>query len=114
MSEHFNNLTPAQDELLTLLAEECAEVIQAICKIQRHGYESFDPTDTGDAPTNRRTLTKEMGDVKAAMSILCGSGDIDLGVVHNHALWKLRKVGEWLHHNPQVQALHRGQEETGK
>ena len=47
-AEHFNRLSPAEDERLTVLAEECSEVIQAICKIQRHGYESFNPDELGD------------------------------------------------------------------
>lgn len=28
MTEHFNGLTPAEDERLAMLAEECAEVIK--------------------------------------------------------------------------------------
>ena len=37
MTEHFNGLTPAEDERLAMLAEECAEVIKIVSKIQRHG-----------------------------------------------------------------------------
>jgi hypothetical protein len=33
--QHFNGLSPADAEALTLISEECAEVIQAIAKIQR-------------------------------------------------------------------------------
>src|SRR5579872_899269 len=36
-------LTPAQIERLALLAEECGEVMQAVSKILRHGYESRNP-----------------------------------------------------------------------
>src|SRR6266702_712335 len=70
LGRHYNGLTPAEDERLTLLAEECAEVIVAIAKIQRHGYESFDPTieipEDMRPETNRQALTREMGDVRAA------------------------------------------------
>jgi len=59
---HFNGLTPAEAERLAMLAEECGEVIQAVGKILRHGYESKHP-DTG--VTNRDHLTKEMDDVMA-------------------------------------------------
>ena len=45
MTEHFNKLTPAEDERLAMLAEECAEVIQIVSKIQRHGYDSWHPDD---------------------------------------------------------------------
>lgn len=56
VSQHFNQLTPAEAERLALLAEECGEVIQAIGKILRHGYESRHP-DGG--PTNREALERE-------------------------------------------------------
>lgn len=99
---HFNNLTPAEDERLTLLTEECAEVIIAIAKIQRHGYESFDPTE--EAPdSNRSTLAKEMGDVRAAMIMLCNAGDVSKENMHRHADNKLINVKQWLHHQGKVE-----------
>lgn len=49
----FNELNPAQVELLALLAEEMGEAIQAIGKVLRHGYESYHPvTEDG----NRESL----------------------------------------------------------
>ena len=39
-TEHFNKLTEAEQERLVILAEECAEVIQVVAKIQRHGFNS--------------------------------------------------------------------------
>lgn len=66
MTDRFNQLTPAQDERLSMLAEECAEVIQAICKIKRHGYASHHP----DAPsvTNADLLAREICDLRAVMA----------------------------------------------
>ena len=63
MSEAFNQLTPAQAERLAMLAEECAEVIQIIGKILRHGYDSHHP----DRPaiTNRMMLCEELTDLMA-------------------------------------------------
>lgn len=90
--QHFNNLTPAEAERLAYLSEECAEVIQIIGKILRHGYESRDPTkavptfddnrggQTGyrnTSPTNRATLERELGDVQRAVAMLCVSGDLN-------------------------------------
>ena len=72
---HFNGLTPAEAERLAWLSEECAEVIHAIGKILRHGYESADPTVEG-SPTNRVTLERELGDVHAATELLASTGDI--------------------------------------
>lgn len=65
--DHFNKLTPAEDERLAILIEECAEVIQAATKIQRHGYESTDP-DSGE--TNRAALERERGDLQGAITHL--------------------------------------------
>lgn len=61
----FNGLTPAQAERLDILAEECAEVIQAIMKIKRHGFDSVNPAALS-METNRQTLMRELFDVAAA------------------------------------------------
>lgn len=95
--EHFNQLTPAQAELLALLAEECGECIQAIGKILRHGYGSTNPLLPGSA-NNADALAKEMGDVRAAMIMLCEAGPISKEQVHMQADVKLHNVKRWLHH----------------
>lgn len=95
--EHFNQLTPAQAELLALLAEECGECIQAIGKILRHGYASTNPLLPGSA-NNAEALAKEMGDVRAAMIMLCEAGPVSKEQVHMHADVKLHNVKRWLHH----------------
>ena len=63
-SAPFNKLTPKDAELLTLLAEECAEVVQAVTKILRHGLESHHPLHPDK--TNRELLEVEIGHVLAA------------------------------------------------
>ena len=97
MSQHFNLLIPAEAERLALLAEECGECIQAIGKILRHGYESTNPLDPL-SPTNRQNLTKEMGDVRAAMILLCNAGDTIKEEVYACADDKLARVRQYLHH----------------
>lgn len=67
MTDHFNQLTPAQAERLAILAEECSEVIQIIGKILRHGMDSRHPA-TGIG--NRVALLHEIIDVKAAMVMI--------------------------------------------
>lgn len=94
---HFNGLTPAEAERLAILAEECAEVIVAVEKIKRHGYESRNPL-VFDGPTNREQLTTEMGDVRAAMILLCAAKDVEKHRVHDAADEKLVKVFSWTHH----------------
>lgn len=67
--DHFHGLTPAELERLAILAEECAEVIQLVGKIIRHGYESCNPLNT-DLRTNRDMLLHELTDVQAAMIMI--------------------------------------------
>ena len=99
MSKHFNRLTPAQAERLALLAEECGELVQAIGKVLRHGLDSTNPlVPAGCGRSNRGQLEKEMGDVRAAMIMLCEAGDTDKAAVHSLADKKLREVRQWLHH----------------
>ncbi|MDD2748647.1 hypothetical protein [Acidithiobacillus thiooxidans] len=93
--EPFNRLTPAEAERLALLAEECGEVVQAVGKILRHGYESVHP-DGG--PTNRESLTRECGDVYHAIWRLIGAGDIDGNEMSQWADDKSKKVINYLHH----------------
>ncbi|HEY3679017.1 MAG TPA: MazG nucleotide pyrophosphohydrolase domain-containing protein [Bradyrhizobium sp.] len=102
---NFANLSPAEIERLALLAEECGECVQAIGKILRHGYESLDPTaDVHNSPSNRQRLEREMGDVRAAMIMLCEAGDTSKPQVHRYADDKLRRVRKYLHHQPDAAA----------
>ncbi len=99
MSQH--PLTPAQAERLAFLAEECAEVIQAVAKIQRHGYDSYNPDDLkkGD---NRRQLLVELGDVRAAIELLNVAGDINKADVTHFMEAKTKKMGRWFHHQQEL------------
>lgn len=97
---HFNKLTPAQDERLAKLAEECAEVIQAVCKILRHGYDSRDPTKDG-ALTNRRDLEREVADVKIAITKLCLTGDIHAYHI-DRAYFDGVEKGDYMHHQDEA------------
>jgi NTP pyrophosphatase (non-canonical NTP hydrolase) len=97
--QHFNGLTPAQAELLALLAEECGELVQAIGKTLRHGLDSVNPlVPPGTDRSNRGWLEKEMGDVRAAMILLCEASITDKAAVHSLADVKRASVQQWLHH----------------
>jgi len=99
--EHFNGLTPAEDELLALILEECGEIVQAVGKIQRHGYESVDPTKPPEEQiTNRRALQKELGDLKCAIHLMHRSGHIDWQTIDQAAVMKLQRIRRYLHHQP--------------
>ena len=58
---------PRLDELLTILQEECAEVIQAISKAKRFG---IDNTHLKSGVSNRERITEEIGDLLALVDIL--------------------------------------------
>jgi NTP pyrophosphatase (non-canonical NTP hydrolase) len=75
MKPFSNQLSPAEAERLAMLAEECGEVIQAIGKILRHGYESTHP-DGG--PTNRENLNRELNDLTAVIFLMTERGTRDI------------------------------------
>ncbi len=91
-------LSEAQYERLALLAEEMGEAIQVIGKVLRHGFESYSPFD-GMKTTNRALLEKELGDVRAAMIILCEAGDVQKQAIHDQADHKRESVKQWMHYN---------------
>ena len=91
----FNGLTEAEAERLALLLEELGEAQQAIGKILRHGYENTHP-DGG--PTNRETLEREIGDVKAAVNMMIVARDLVMTEIDAAGLRKLSWVRQYLHH----------------
>lgn len=95
MSDHFNKLTPEQTEALAILAEECAEVVQVVGKILRHGLRSCHP-DGG--PDNRALLESECGDLLAALSIAEHAGIARATHMRIARDGKLQRVGRYLHH----------------
>lgn len=92
----FNELSHAQAEVLALLAEECAEVIQVVGKILRHGLESTHPKG---GPVNQRLLAEEIGDVRAAVRLCQKYEILDPGDdLDGLADCKIDRVDEYLHH----------------
>ena len=80
------------EEVMSILQEECAEVIQAVSKINRFGIDNYKP---GKPKTNREHLEEEMGDVLAMICIL-----EKMGVVHQAGLEaatraKIEKLKKW-------------------
>lgn len=94
---HFNGLTPAEAERLAYLAEKCAEVIGIICKIQRHGFDSFHPDrPPPEGETNREMLEREIGDVLIGIGMLSDSGDVAMDAIERHS--DKGPPLKWLHH----------------
>jgi NTP pyrophosphatase (non-canonical NTP hydrolase) len=74
------------NEPLVILAEECAELIQAIQKLHRFGYHNA---------RNRKRLEEEVGDVIALLMVLESEGFIDEKSVNPNIKKKLRKLKKY-------------------
>ncbi len=94
----FNDLNDKEIEVLSLLAEEAAEVIQGVSKILRHGLYNVDPT-IPHALDNIEHLCKELGDMEAAKS-LCSKYIYEFNelVIKSAKVQKLQRINKWLHH----------------
>lgn len=87
-------LTPAENERLVILMEECAEVIQAATKIQRFGYDGSYDDGTG----NREQLEREIGQVNNAIRMMIERSDIDASRITKAHLEKAVTIGKYLVH----------------
>lgn len=94
MTEHFNKLTPAEAERLAMLAEECGEVIQIVCKILRHGMHYTHPVS---GKTNARLLSEELCDVQTVAAQLRSDGVPEFSLDDMFKAWK--KKLKWAHHH---------------
>lgn len=91
-------MTNSELERLAILAEECAEVQQIICKIIRHGFESYNPFDETKT-TNRDLLERELGDLSFAVNFCAENEDINLINVRGFIDKKRGNIKKYLHHN---------------
>ena len=62
-------------ETLIITQEECAEVIQAVSKVMRFGFDSCYPTE--DSASTKECLTMEVGQLLCMIGILVEQGVID-------------------------------------
>jgi len=70
--------SPAETELLALLASSCAEVIQTVSQILLHGYDDERPSMD---LTNRDDLDVKLGRVLAAQRLLERQGNLNSAIV---------------------------------
>jgi NTP pyrophosphatase (non-canonical NTP hydrolase) len=79
------------EEILDILQEECAEVIQNVSKCRRFGLDNEYLNGTG---TQRENLVKEIGDVLAMIELLQEHGVVseeELIIARRNKFNKLRK-----------------------
>jgi len=93
-----NDLLPSETERLAKLAEEAAEVVVAIMKIIRHGYESHGYHNRGD-------LHKEIGHLKAVVTMMVNAGDLDEKILEIDEKNHIVKMGDYLHYRENLEAL---------
>ena len=87
-----SKMNSKEKEVMDILQEECAEVIQAVSKISRFGIDNFKP---GKPKTNREHLEEELGDMLAMIDILCSMEVIDLDKLRVAKLAKIDKLKKW-------------------
>ena len=79
-------------EVMDILQEECAEVIQAVSKISRFGIDNFKP---GKPKTNREHLEEELGDMLAMIDIMLEKNVISLEHLEVAKAAKIEKLKQW-------------------
>lgn len=80
------------DEVMNILSEECAEVIQAVSKINRFGIDNKKP---GKPKTNREHLEEELGDLMAMIDILQEMDVVSYTNIEAAAAAKHEKLKKW-------------------
>ena len=80
-------------ELLEILAEECAEVIQRVTKALRFGIDEVQP---GQPHTNAQRISYEMGDVLAVHKRLIQRGTLRSDDTNEGMRKKYVKLAEYL------------------
>lgn len=84
--------TQRERDILDILQEECAEVIQAISKIRRFGWEGKHPDSE---QTNSEHLEEELGDLTAMINILVDTSRVNRYNIVAAELKKLDKLKKW-------------------
>lgn len=80
------------NEVMDILQEECAEVIQAVSKIRRFGIDNHKP---GKPKTNREHLEEELGDLYAMINILQELDIVSWTNIERAAEAKREKLKTW-------------------
>jgi len=80
------------NEVMDILQEECAEVIQAVSKIRRFGMDNAKP---GKPKTNREHLEEELGDLYAMIDILQELDIVSWAGIEKAAEAKREKLKTW-------------------
>lgn len=91
--------TPAEAELLDVLIEEAAEVIQRATKMKRFGVLEVEP---GQPLSNVARLSHEVGDFAAVLARCSNAGLVDDALSMAAAYQKEEKLDRYLQHQRKV------------
>lgn len=80
-----------EEEIMTILQEECSEVIQIICKIRRFGLDE----EYLNWGSNRERLAVEVGDLQAMIDLLQIHDIVSIESVDRAKLSKFEKLKKW-------------------
>jgi NTP pyrophosphatase (non-canonical NTP hydrolase) len=86
------NMNNQEREVMNILSEECAEVIQAVSKCHRFGIDNYKP---GKPKTNRQHLEEELGDLYAMINILQEMDVVSWTNIEQAAEAKREKLKQW-------------------
>ena len=87
-----DNMDEQTYEVMAILQEEAAEVIQAVSKCYRFGLDNYKP---GKPKTNRQHLEEEIGDLLAMVDILLINNIVNWGNLHRAKRAKIEKLKKW-------------------
>ncbi len=95
LNSQINELMQTQQvqEALDILQEEAAEVIQAVSKIRRFGWDNYHPSTPEQH--NLEHLEEELGDMQAMIEILMELGIVSWGNVTVAKRAKIEKLKKW-------------------
>ena len=81
-----------ENEIMNILQEECAEVIQAVSKCRRFGINEVHLTS---GKSNQENLTEEVGDLLCMIDLLIKFGIVDDSAVYVARSAKEEKLKKW-------------------
>jgi NTP pyrophosphatase (non-canonical NTP hydrolase) len=84
--------SPKINEILDILQEECAEVIQAVSKCRRFGIEE---QNLKSGRTQREELVQELGDVTLLIELLQSYQLFTTDELHTAEVNKSKKLTKW-------------------
>jgi NTP pyrophosphatase (non-canonical NTP hydrolase) len=87
-----DNMDEQTYEVMAILQEEAAEVIQSVSKCYRFGLDNYKP---GKPKTNRQHLEEEIGDLMAMIDILQKMDEVSFNNIEAAREAKIQKLKQW-------------------